>query len=677
VQAAQENFLEERHTEELALISESIRILEEHAALVNGDIKSTLDSMAQTRASVTPAESNPLVRVLRRAAAPSAQAAAAQSRIENVRRTISDLEQFRSRRLAEMQATLADQRNVFGPEHPQIANTLQLIRSLQTDSPQLVQLRREEQELRDRLGRMGADATGASVGASADPILATAALRSLDRLRTDSLVGEKQQYSRARLRMSIHSFEEPAGADRCRADRATDDARGVQVPLRRPHAAADSDESHQAATGDPARGRARARHGAGAVRGDRTRRRDRAHPRALADRAGAWSARARRGAARVIAATVALGSGHPRRSGDRAGRAGRTVSPAALIGGALAATAVPPLLASLYLGALAVTARPAAARPRRSPRTRFDVIVPAHDEEAGIAATVASLLAVDYPRSHFRLVVIADNCGDATAECARTAGALVHERRDAEHRGKGYALAYGFERSLADGHADAVVVVDADTTVSPNLLRAFDAALGGGEQALQAHYGVRNPRASWRTRLVSLGFTLFHGVRSVARERLGLSCGLRGNGMCFGADLLRRVPHRAFSIVEDLEYGLALGLAGVRVAYVAEAHVLGDMPGTAVDARSQRERWEGGRRAVVREYARPLLRAAATRRDPVLLDLALDLVLPPLSHLAAAVGGGWTLAVAAALVGGHASLAVGSGAWQWRGWPSTWPADVR
>jgi uncharacterized protein involved in exopolysaccharide biosynthesis len=207
VQTAQENFLEERHTEELALISESIGILEEHAATVNTDIKASLDSMAQARASVTPSEPNPIYRVLRRATI-SPAAAASQARLETVRRTISDLEQFRNRRLAEMQATLADQRNVYGPEHPQIANTLQLIRALQADSPQLTQLRREEQELHDKLVGMGADANAAGPAASADPILATAALRSLDRLRTDSLVGEKQQYSRARLRMSLRSYDD-------------------------------------------------------------------------------------------------------------------------------------------------------------------------------------------------------------------------------------------------------------------------------------------------------------------------------------------------------------------------------------------------------------------------------------------------------------------------------------
>ena len=329
-----------------------------------------------------------------------------------------------------------------------------------------------------------------------------------------------------------------------------------------------------------------------------------------------------------------------------------------LAGAGLTVAATPALAAALYLGGLGLLARRTPSRPTRVPRTRFDVLVPAHDEAEGIAATLTSLRTVDYPRALYRVIVVADNCRDATSARARCAGAVVVVREDEDHQGKGYALACGYEASLADGFADAVVVVDADSVVSPNLLRVFDAALGAGHEVLQADYGVRNPGASRSTRLVTLGFALFHGVRSTARERLGLSCGLRGNGMCFTADVLRRIPHRSFSLAEDVEYGLELGLAGVRVAYVAEARVLGDMPTGRQARRSQRERWEGGRQALVRRYAGSLLRAAAAKRDPIALDLALDLLVPPLSRLATVVLGGWLLAMLATVNGVPAEAAV-------------------
>jgi cellulose synthase/poly-beta-1,6-N-acetylglucosamine synthase-like glycosyltransferase len=303
----------------------------------------------------------------------------------------------------------------------------------------------------------------------------------------------------------------------------------------------------------------------------------------------------------------------------------------------LALAAAPGLAGSAYLAALAVLARRGADRaaPLASPIVRFAIVVPAHDEEAGIAATVASLLAMDYPRDEFQVLVVADNCTDGTAARAREAGARVLERHDPSRRGKGYALGLAYETVLREGAVDAVVVVDADTLVSANLLRACAVRFARGAQALQVEYGVRNATSSWRTRLMVIAFALFHTVRSLARERLGLSCGLRGNGMAFSRDLLRAVPANAFSIVEDVEYGVALGLAGIRVEYVAEAEVLGEMPATGGAARSQRERWEGGRWALARRHVPALIRTAVGRRDPVPLDLALDLLVPPLTTLTA------------------------------------------
>jgi len=206
VQTAQENFFEERHTEELALISESIRILEQHTSDVNGEIRSSLDSMAQVRGPAS-ADPSPYAAVLRRAA-PGRDAIAAQSRLETVRRTIADLEQFRNRRLAEMQATLADQRGTFGSAHPQIATTEQLIRGLSTDSPQLAQLRREEQDLLATLGRLGASPTLSSAPTGTDPFVAAAALRGLERLQRDSVLSERLQYARSRLKIAVGSYED-------------------------------------------------------------------------------------------------------------------------------------------------------------------------------------------------------------------------------------------------------------------------------------------------------------------------------------------------------------------------------------------------------------------------------------------------------------------------------------
>jgi cellulose synthase/poly-beta-1,6-N-acetylglucosamine synthase-like glycosyltransferase len=55
----------------------------------------------------------------------------------------------------------------------------------------------------------------------------------------------------------------------------------------------------------------------------------------------------------------------------------------------------------------------------------LSLIVAAHDEQSVIAAKVANVLALDYPRELLELIVACDGCSDATAERARAAGADV------------------------------------------------------------------------------------------------------------------------------------------------------------------------------------------------------------------------------------------------------------
>jgi len=326
------------------------------------------------------------------------------------------------------------------------------------------------------------------------------------------------------------------------------------------------------------------------------------------------------------------------------------MSPASAVDAGLALAALPLLLACLYLGLLTLCSgrlAPAAPAPAQ---IRFEVLVPAHDEETGIRRTVASILAADYPEPLRRVTVVADNCSDETAATARAAGARVLVRTDPASPGKGGALAFGFERLLQEGFADAVAVVDADAVASPGLLRAYAARLAQGAAAVQADNAVLNPGDSWRTRLMAIALGSFHRLRFSARERLGLSCGLRGNGMCLSRRLLLALPHTAASRAEDLEYGLLVAEAGHRVRYAGEGHVLSAMVSGEASARSQRRRWEEGRGELARLHGWRLLAKALARRDACLLDVALDLLVPPLSTLAAWSGGGLAAAALVSVV---------------------------
>jgi cellulose synthase/poly-beta-1,6-N-acetylglucosamine synthase-like glycosyltransferase len=154
-----------------------------------------------------------------------------------------------------------------------------------------------------------------------------------------------------------------------------------------------------------------------------------------------------------------------------------------------------------------------------------------------------------------------------------------------------------------------------------------------GSVAIQCNNQVSASGGAWSPEATRVGFILYNYVRPAARKRMGLSAGLRGNGMCFTSSLLRSIPWEAYSRNEDLEYALTLLLHGVCVEFAPEATVLSPMPADARHAESQRARWETGRYPIIREYSLPLLKGAFKRRSIVLFDALIDLLTPPLVNL--------------------------------------------
>jgi cellulose synthase/poly-beta-1,6-N-acetylglucosamine synthase-like glycosyltransferase len=308
--------------------------------------------------------------------------------------------------------------------------------------------------------------------------------------------------------------------------------------------------------------------------------------------------------------------------------------------------ALAPFFAFLAMVTVAALARrrgaPMGSRPERA--YRFLFVIPAHDEVANIAATVASCRAVAYDPAGSAVFVIADNCTDATAEIARAAGAEVFERHDLERKSKGYALEDFFRETTESGALadfDAAVLVDADTVVEPNILTVFAGALAGGADWVQCYYSVRNPDASWRTRLLTYAFSLFNGVWLLGQDGLGLSVGFRGNGMGLSTRGLARVPWTCHGLVEDQEFGWTLRIAGERVRFVPGTRVYAEMVSRGSGSVSQRQRWEEGRRLLRSQFVRPLLTSRAIGPGRKLLYL-IDLEFPPLMPLMAGL-----LAVAA------------------------------
>ncbi|HBG07894.1 MAG: hypothetical protein A2075_18985 [Geobacteraceae bacterium GWC2_58_44] len=259
------------------------------------------------------------------------------------------------------------------------------------------------------------------------------------------------------------------------------------------------------------------------------------------------------------------------------------------------------------------------------PKSRFVFVVPAHNEEAGISTTVQSLLSVCYPPDLFDVVVVADNCTDLTVEKARAAGAQCLERHDKALRGKGYALRHAFAELMPRGY-DCFVVIDADSIVSSNYLAVLDARLMQGEQVIQTYNGISNPDASVLTYLFQVGNLIENKLYWQPKHRVGLPVLLRGNGMCFGREVLEKYPWNAFSIVEDTEYGLMLLNNGISISFAADTGVYACQPESLQQAFAQRVRWASGNSTLTRGRAIKLIASGVMRRSLPSVDLGISLI---------------------------------------------------
>lgn len=307
-----------------------------------------------------------------------------------------------------------------------------------------------------------------------------------------------------------------------------------------------------------------------------------------------------------------------------------------LLGGTAALATLP---GSVELGGLTFAGM---LPPIRKPATcadaekqiRLAVVIPAHNERDAIGACLDSILA-DNRTVRAAIVVVADNCTDETAAIARGRGAEVLERFSSGQRGKGFALDHAF-RLLAARRYDAYIIVDADSVVAPGFLAAFRDAFAGGAAAAQCAYLVSNRDGGVPTRLQDLALRAFNQLRPRGRDRLGLSAGILGNGFGLRRTTLECVPYNAHSVVEDLEYHLALVAHGCRVEFVESTAVYGAMPASGKGRVTQRARWEGGRLRMLREHA-PRLAASLLRGQLSAAEPLLDLLLLPLGFHAPAL----------------------------------------
>lgn len=281
------------------------------------------------------------------------------------------------------------------------------------------------------------------------------------------------------------------------------------------------------------------------------------------------------------------------------------------------------------------------------PRTgRLAIIVPAHNEGQGPLPTLRDLLG--QIRAGDRIVVVADNCTDDTADIARSAGVEVIVRQDRQRIGKGYALDFGV-RHLASDAPDLVLFCDADCRLQSGMIDQLAGECEASGRPVQACYLMSRSEETPGQTFAEFAWTVKNLVRPLGLRALNGPCQLVGTGMMFPWQVIRSAPLASASLVEDLQLGIELAIAGAAPKFLPSAVTTSIFPVSHKGADAQRLRWIQGYLGTLMTQVPRMLLCAVWQGDLRLLAMGLDLAVPPLLLL-------FALALVSWLVAGVGSL---------------------
>lgn len=284
-------------------------------------------------------------------------------------------------------------------------------------------------------------------------------------------------------------------------------------------------------------------------------------------------------------------------------------------------------------------------------RPRVAVIVPAHNEEAGIGRTVKQIGA--QLADGDRLIVVADNCSDATRLVASDAGAEVISRDEPDRRGKGFAMQFGI-RHLAKDAPEVVIFIDADCTVAPETVARLAILSKVLERPVQARDDMLSPSGGGSPGLAiaSFAWRVKNHIRPLGLRNLGLPSQLMGTGMAFPWSVISKARLGTADITEDLALGLQLARAGAPAIYCPEVSVSSEFPLSGEGQQAQRARWETGHLNIIARIIPGLVIDAIRARNLALLILVADAAVPPLALLSLMIAALLLICTAVAAFGG-------------------------
>ena len=260
----------------------------------------------------------------------------------------------------------------------------------------------------------------------------------------------------------------------------------------------------------------------------------------------------------------------------------------------------------------------------------YAVLIPARNEAQVISQLIFSINEQSYPKNKITVFVIADNCTDDTAALARSVGAVVWERFDKRHIGKGYALNFLFSKifeSYTQDDFDGFFIFDADNLLDQNYIFEMNKTFNMGYKIVTSYRNSKNYASSWLSAGSSLWFLRESQYMNNARMILGTGCAISGTGFLVSADIIYKNGGWPFLLLtEDIEFSVYNAIAETRIAFCRSAILYDEQPITFRQSWDQRLRWAKGFYQVLNRYGTTLMKTIIKKRSFYAFDMFMIII---------------------------------------------------
>lgn len=254
---------------------------------------------------------------------------------------------------------------------------------------------------------------------------------------------------------------------------------------------------------------------------------------------------------------------------------------------------------------------------------RVSILIPAHNEEVVIKATIKSMIGLNYPKEKLEVIIINDNSSDKTGVIAESFARLhsfikvIHNKPPHSGKGKSGALNVG----LKQARGEIIVVYDADNTPEPDAVQNLVLTLQNDKKAGAAvgKFRVTNAKKNLLTRFINIETITFQWLAQAGRWSLFKMTTIPGTNFAIRKSVLEELggwDERALS--EDTELSIRVYNLGWYIRFNPSAITWEQEPETWPVWWRQRTRWARGNMYVVGKY---LLRFYQLKNKKVLIDL--------------------------------------------------------